>query len=100
VVVRLDGKAPSTSHDGDGLSHDTDVTVHLTLNDPHSGPGWTYFRVDGGPWLIGSTVVVPALAGGQNDGVHWIWFYSVDAVGNVEPSWKACTVEIDVPGVP
>ena len=95
VVVRLDGAPPTTTHDSDGLPHATDVTVHLTLNDPHSGPGWTYFSVDNGMWMIGDRVVIPALGGGQNDGVHWIRFYSVDAVGNVEPSWKWCTVVID-----
>ena len=82
----LDARPPFTTHDSDGLPHDADVTVHLTLNDAHSGPGWTYFSVDGGMWMIGDTIAVPALSGGRNDGVHSIRFYSVDAVGNVEPT--------------
>lgn len=97
VIVYLDARAPVTTHDSDGLVHATDVTVHLTLKDAHSGPGWTYFSVDGGMWMIGNTITVPALKGGQNDGVHWLRFYSVDAVGNVEQSIRSCTVTIDVP---
>lgn len=97
VAVYLDAKAPITTHDSDGLPHDTNVTVHLKLNDAHSGPGWTYYSLDGGMWMIGDAITIPALESGQNDGVHWIWFYSVDAVGNVEQTIHACSVTIDVP---
>ena len=100
VAVLLDGRPPITTSDSDGLPHDTTVTVHLTATDAHSGLGWTYFSVDGGAWMIGDTVVVPALAGGLNDGLHTLWFYSVDAAGNVEPRMRSCVVVIDMPGVP
>ena len=95
VVVRLDRRPPTTTHDSDGLPHAEDVTVHLTLSDQHSGPGFTCFSVDGGMWMVGDSITIPALQGGQNDGVHTIWFYSVDAVGNVEQSWRSCVVVID-----
>ena len=100
IVVSIDGRPPTTCHDSDGLVHDSDVTVHLSAVDPLSGPGWTCFSVDGGAWMIGDTVVVPALSSGANDGVHTIWFYSVDAAGNVEPTIRSCRVVIDVPGAP
>ena len=100
VVVKLDGVAPVTSHDSDGLPHADDVTVHLTLNDAHSGAGVTFFSVDGGMWMVGDTLLVPAHPGGWNDGVHGIRFYSVDAVGNVESTVKSCTVTIDTSGAP
>ena len=76
----------------------TGQALHAVANrhHAHSGPGWTCFRVDGGMWMIGDAVVVPALAGGGNDGTHWITFYSVDAVGNVEQAVQTCPVVIDV----
>jgi hypothetical protein len=100
LVVLVDGRPPTTHHDSDGLPHAGDVTVHLTADDPLSGPGFTCFCVDGGPWMVGDAVVIPALSSGANDGVHTLWFYSVDAAGNVEPTLRSCLVVIDVPGAP
>ena len=40
---------------------------------------------------------MPALPGGMNDGTHVIRYFSVDAVGNVEPV-RSCVVVIDTIG--
>lgn len=47
--------------------------------------------------MVGDAITIPALEGGRNDGVHWLWFYSVDAVGNVEQTIGSCAVTIDAP---
>ncbi len=85
----------------------TPVNLDFFTSDGMSGVEEYEYSVDGGAWQEAGYVVpgmarvtIDAPADHANDGVHWIWFYSVDAVGNVEPSWKSCTVEIDVLGTP
>jgi hypothetical protein len=93
VTLKLDSQPPLTRDDADYLWHMTPVTVTLTATDALSGSPVTSFSVDGGPWQTGTSVVVPAPAGGGNVGEHVIHYFSVDAVGNVEP-WRSCLVRI------
>jgi hypothetical protein len=104
--VWLDGRAPITTDDApknpaspwNPPPSATAVTVHLTARDAHSGVASTWYALDGTSFVQGTQVTVPAPANGSNDGRHWIAYYSVDNVGNVEyVHWVP--VIIDVPGV-
>jgi photosystem II stability/assembly factor-like uncharacterized protein len=107
VVVKIDGRAPLTTDDAPKNPLDRwnpppsalPVTVHLTATDAHSGVASTWCALDGASFTQGTQVTVPAPADGSGDGRHWVAYYSVDNVGNVEyVHWVA--VVIDVPGVP
>jgi len=80
VTVLIDSTPPRTRDDSDGLSHPGSFTLHLAAGDNHSGVAHTYYKVDGaGTWTEGSSVVV------SGAGTHFVWYYSTDAVGNMEP---------------
>ena len=82
--VKIDTRVPTTSETGldDGVWHNTPVTVNFTAADQNmptaSGVALTEYRVDGGSWTQGSSVVIPAPAGGANDGKHTVDYRSVD----------------------
>jgi hypothetical protein len=83
ATVLIDGQPPRTHDDSDGRPHTGDVTVNLRAYDGHSGVATTYISTDlGATWFEGSEVVVPAAG---NTGVHTVWYYSVDSIGNAEP---------------
>ena len=79
--------------------------VHLTFSatDVPGGPGMTggqaktQFRLDDGPWIIGTALTVPAPTNHSNDGVHRIGYFSIDAAGTTEVA-KSLTVQIDTTG--
>ena len=71
------------------------MTVTLSPGDGSgSGVASTSYRVDGGGWQSGTSVVVAAPADHSNDGAHTIDYYSVDNVGNTE-AVRHATVTID-----
>ena len=88
---------PTTTVSGaDDLWHNTDVHLTLTATDDPGGSGVaaTHYQVDGDPWLVGTSLTVPAPANHSNDGVHTVSYYSTDNAGNSETA-KSCTVKID-----
>jgi alpha-tubulin suppressor-like RCC1 family protein len=91
--VKLDARAPVTSDDAPDTPQAGDVTVHFDASDAHSGVAQTRYSVDGGAWQVGTSLTIAALANGANDGLHWIAYSSVDAVGNEEYT-KWCGVTI------
>ena len=94
--VRIDSLPPVTSDDAPDLPQSADTLVMLTCDDPLSGWAATFYSVDGGPWQSGTQVLVPAPSDGSNNGLHWIAYYSQDAVGNNE-NWRFCPVLILAP---
>jgi len=96
-IVQLDGRAPDTTADTDGLPHSTDTLVNLTACDEHSGVASTWYSLDGSPAVEGAVVLVAALGDHTGDGLHVIVFGSVDNVGNQEAP-HTCTVLIDTSG--
>ena len=65
------------------------VTVALSATDAGgSGVAATHYRLDGGAWQTGTSVVV------AGDGVHGLEFYSTDVAGNAEAT-KSAQVKID-----
>ena len=63
------------------------VTATLTATDdqpPCSGVARTEYRLDDGPWIEGTEVTVPAPVDHSNDGMHTMYFFSVDNAGNAE----------------
>ena len=94
--VKIDATAPVTTQTGaDSAWHETPVTVSFAATDAGSGQPTTQYSTDGGNnWTTGSSVTIPAPAGGANDGSHPIQYRSTDAAGNTETA-KTCTVNID-----
>ncbi|PJB22868.1 hypothetical protein CO112_02080, partial [Candidatus Dojkabacteria bacterium CG_4_9_14_3_um_filter_150_Dojkabacteria_WS6_41_13] len=83
---------PVTTDSGtDGDWHSIDVTVTFSCTDVDgSGCYKTYYKVDGGSYIEGTSVTLGA------EGVHTINYYSVDNAGNIEDEkTTAHTVKID-----
>jgi hypothetical protein len=94
--VKIDAGAPTTTATGaDDAWHNGDVSLSFSGHDAGSGVASTEYKVDGADWATGTAVIVPATAGGANDGTHTVLYRSTDALGNVEAA-KSCTVKIDV----
>ncbi|MHB1244732.1 MAG: Ig-like domain-containing protein, partial [Gaiellaceae bacterium] len=98
VTVLVDRTAPATSANlVPGTPSNAPVTVSFSASDG-SGSGVTIspiqYRVDGGSWNGGASVIVAAPGDHSNDGSHLVEFFSVDDVGNVETT-KSVTVVID-----
>ncbi len=94
ATVRIDTTLPITSDDAPAGWSNSAVTVTLTANDALSGIASTEYRVDGGSFQNGASVLIPAPADGSNDGAHTIEYRSADNAGNTEPLITA-TVRID-----
>ncbi|HEY5059098.1 MAG TPA: Ig-like domain-containing protein [Gaiellaceae bacterium] len=85
TTLTLDKSAPTTTDDAPAGSQSSTVTVTLSAGDGSgSGVASTSYRVDGGGWQTGTSVVIAAPADHSNDGPHTIDYDSVDNVGNVE----------------
>jgi hypothetical protein len=97
TTVMLDATRPVTTDDAPRGPQAADVTVHLTATDTFSGVFQTWYQVDGGAWLVGTSVLVPATADHANDGLHTIKYFSVDNAGNSEAGYRVCTVLIATP---
>jgi alpha-tubulin suppressor-like RCC1 family protein len=77
--VKLDARAPVTWCDAPLVPTPGPVTVTLAPTDAHSGVDVTWWALDGSIWWNAGTTVRVAGAG-----VHFLRYYSVDNVGNVE----------------
>lgn len=73
----VDTTAPVTTCDADSLWHAGPVTVTFTATDG-SGVASTEYRIDGGEWQLGGSVVV------DEAGLHRVDYCSEDVYGNVE----------------
>lgn len=91
-----DATAPTTTATGiDANWHNSDVTVTFTCNDGTNSSGCdkTYYIIDGGTPVEGTSVII------STEGVHTVSFYSVDRAGNIEATKTATnTVKIDKTG--
>src|SRR5262249_9814641 len=94
VSDTIDNTKPVTTDDAPAGWQSTAVTVDLTATDAGSGINVTEYSVDGGSYVVGNAVTIPAPADGSNDGAHTIAYFSADNVGNVEQV-KSATVLID-----
>ena len=97
VTVKIDAGSPTTSVSGaDNAWHDSDVSLGFSGDDgAGSGVAKVEYRIDGGGWVEGTGVVIPASLDGSNDGEHVLEYRSTDAAGHVETA-KSVTVRIDV----
>jgi hypothetical protein len=72
----------------DGDVYRSNVTVTLTATDNGSGVEYTKYKLDTSDWL---TYAAPFIV--SEDGVHTVYYYSVDRSGNVELE-EQCTFVI------
>jgi immune inhibitor A len=93
LTLKTDTLAPWTSDDNDYSPHRA-VTLTLSPTDDTSGVAATRYRIDGGPWLNGRTVMlrppVRHKRSGYSWGDHLVEYYSSDMAGNaegVESTW-------------
>ncbi len=79
-VTVPDETAPTTIDNSPLTWQKTDFTVTLTCTDNLGGSGCkeTYYRIDGGTWQTGASILI------SEDGDHTIEYYSVDNAGNEE----------------
>ena len=85
TALALDPAEP----DGDNGWYVSDVTATLTAEDPYVGVAETWYRLNGGDWLVYDG---PFTIG--DEGVHTLEFYSVDLAGIAEDVQSA-VVRID-----
>lgn len=84
-----DTTAPTTFSDA-VTSYINSATIHLTATDlGGSGVAHTYYRLDAGPQIEGTTIAVSTY------GAHSLEFWSVDSAGNVETPHHTVTFSID-----
>ncbi|MBL0385680.1 hypothetical protein JJB07_03365, partial [Tumebacillus sp. ITR2] len=88
VTVKLDKSAPTTTSDAATAWSNQDVTVHLTASDAQSGVAKTYYSINGGPSVEGTSFTL------TKEGENTVTFYSVDQLGNAEKS-QTITVKLD-----
>ncbi len=94
IVVVPDNTPPVTIDNATTAWLNNNVTIVLNASDNISGVYMTFYRVDGGEWVNGTIVRIPAYSNHSNDGVHVIEYYSIDNIGNIEPV-KTAYVYID-----
>jgi len=75
--VPVDVTAPVTSSDAK-TTYVSSASIKLTATDAASGVAATYYKLDGGAQVSGSTINVTAV------GSHTVEFWSVDVAGNAE----------------
>jgi len=88
-IIEPDTTPPVTTHEFDGTMGDndwyvSDVIVTLTATDDASGVEFTYYKIDSGGWQEYDdefTII--------DDGMHMLYYYSVDFAGNVEDTNEA-----------
>jgi hypothetical protein len=84
-TITLDTAGPTTSDDYDGLAHRA-VTITLTASDLLSSVAGTEYRIDGGGWQSGTSVLlrvgVRHKKAGFGVGVHTLEYFSTDLAGN------------------
>ena len=87
--VNIDRHAPVTGADAPAGWNNNAVTISLTASDGLSGVDATYYTVDGGDTVRGSSLTI------DSEGVHELRYWSVDEAGNAEAPHTA-TVKIDL----
>jgi C1A family cysteine protease len=89
---------PRTTVSGSDVNwHRTPVALTFTAVDNGGTVKSTQYSVDDGGPQAGDSVTIPAPAGGGNDGVHTVAYWSTDAAGNKETP-NTCSVRIDTVG--
>jgi len=95
--VKDDDVPPVTTVSGlTGLWHRTTTDFSLVATDVGLGVQCTFYRIGAsGDYSIGNTVRVRAPKDHRNDGVHVVYFFSVDKILNWENPPKQVEVAID-----
>jgi large repetitive protein len=88
IYVKIDKTAPVTTSNAPNNWSNNDVTINLASSDELSGVVKTFYSIDGSNYLEGSSFTI------QDEGIHKISFYSIDAAGNIE-STNTVYVKID-----
>jgi len=78
-TLRVDSSTPTTVDDHEA-NYIGSATIKLTASDTYSGVATTYYRLNAGPWLQGTTVMT------SSNALHTLQYYSVDVAGNIEPT--------------
>ena len=89
VAPPTDVTAPVTTSDAKATYVST-ATIKLTATDAGSGVATTYYRLDGGAQMTGTSVTTSVL------GAHTLQFWSVDAAGNTE-LFKTAAFTVNAP---
>ena len=87
VEVKIDEADPVTASNVKDGWITQDFTVELTATDDQSGVAKTFYSINGGQYVEGTSFKV------SEEGIHKVSYYSVDQAGNVE---EAKTVEVKV----
>lgn len=88
-TVLVDTTGPLTTTSADGVWHSGPIIVSLSSTDARSGLAGTYYSINGGSQLSYLSPVTFA-----DEGVTDFDYWSVDAMGNVEPT-RSAQVKID-----
>jgi PKD repeat protein len=88
-----DTTPPTTTHNYDGLWHNTDITINLTATDDLSGVSDTYYSINDGATVSVSSNGHPQITteGADNE----LSYYSVDNDGNSESTHVLSGIKLD-----
>ncbi|WP_270888869.1 OmpL47-type beta-barrel domain-containing protein [Pedococcus sp. 5OH_020] len=89
AAVNIDRTAPTTGADAPAGWNNSTVTVSLEAADGLSGVDATYYAVDSGDAVKGTSLTI------DTEGVHTLKYWSVDQAGNTEAAQTA-TVKVDL----
>ncbi|MGQ9517781.1 MAG: OmpL47-type beta-barrel domain-containing protein, partial [Anaerolineae bacterium] len=94
LPIWIDREAPTTSLAIAGAMgangwYTSPITVTFVVTDPVSGRDSTLYRLNGGMWQAGESLVV------DSDGIHTLEYYSIDRAGNREATHTA-TLRVDL----
>jgi len=78
VEVKIDKTAPITTSDAREIWSKENVTVNLRGIDSGSGIAKTFYSINGSGYVEGTSFTI------EKEGVHKVFFYSVDKAGNRE----------------
>ncbi|MDA3936790.1 MAG: cell wall-binding repeat-containing protein [Actinomycetota bacterium] len=92
VTTLIDGTAPVTATSGRALYFGS-ATIALSASDPLSGVAKTYYRIDDGPTMTGTSATV------SSTGDHTVAYWSSDLAGNTENSHLSEFTVLDPPDV-
>jgi len=87
----LDLTAPVTTDDAPAVAQAGAFNVTLSSTDALSGPNRTSFRVNGGPWQVGTTIPITLAGNNSFD------YNSTDNAGNQEAIKRGYAVLLDSP---
>ena len=97
--VGIDTQLPVTGVSGsDAKWHRKPVTLTLSAQDHGlAGVKLTQYKIDKRAWTTGTHVTVKAPANHTSDGIHTVYYRSLDKAGNREVA-RSCKVRIDTLG--